>query len=111
MSDVSGLVVSLVSASRPASGGAGDTALVSVVPADPILVVGGAAALKARIVLADLTSEDATDLAVWSSSEPEVASICAGPDEPGRLCAHRPGTAVVFARVGGKVGWTTVTVL
>ncbi|HEY6548969.1 MAG TPA: hypothetical protein VI589_13730 [Vicinamibacteria bacterium] len=89
----------------------GRVAFVSLSPADPILIVGGTVELKARLVRSDLSGFDVTEDAVWASSAPQVAFVETTPGVRGRLSALAPGIARLFASAGGKVGWTTVTVL
>ncbi len=88
-------------------------AFLSLSPADPVLLVGGVVALQARLVLTDLSGLDVTQDAVWTSSAPAVARFETSPGrrQRGHLTALAPGVADLFASAGGKVGWTTVTVL
>lgn len=86
-------------------------AFVSLSPADPVLLVGGAVSLQARLILSDLSALDVTEDAVWTSSAPDVAVVETSPGQRGRLMGVAPGRAKLFASAGGKVGWTTVTVL
>jgi hypothetical protein len=112
---LSGLGLSAVAPSRRplgerSLGHPGRAAFVALSPADPVLMVGGVVALQARLVFSDLNVVDVTEAASWTSSAPEVATPTArGPC--GRFVARAPGTARLFASAGGKVGWTTVTVL
>lgn len=87
------------------------SAFLSLSPADPFLIVGGRAALRARLVFADLSGLDVTEEAEWTSSAPAIATFDTRPAARGHLKALAPGVVNLFASAGGKVGWTTVTVL
>ena len=74
-------------------------------------MVGGVVNLKARVVFSDLSGQDVTEEAGWTSSAPDVAFVDASPGQRGRLIGLAPGVAKLFASSNGKVGWTIVTVL
>ena len=86
-------------------------AFCSLSPADPALMVGGVVRLQARLVLSDLSGLDVTEDAVWTSAAPDIAFVDTNPGQRGRLIGISPGVAKLIASAGGKVGWTTVTVL
>lgn len=96
---------------RPTYHSRGRPVFVALSPSDPVLTVGGMVTLQARLVFSDLSGLDVTEDAVWTSSAPEVASVETNAGRRGRLTASLPGVAMVGASAGGKVGWTTVTVL
>ena len=71
----------------------------------------GVVNLQARLVFSDLSGLDVTEEAAWTSSAPDIAFVDANPGRRGRLIGISAGVARLFASAGGKVGWTTVTVL
>lgn len=86
-------------------------AFVSLSPADPVVMTRGVVNLQARLVFSDLSGLDVTEEAAWTSSAPDIAFVDANPGRRGRLIGISAGVARLFASAGGKVGWTTVTVL
>ncbi|MGE5701641.1 MAG: Ig-like domain-containing protein [Clostridia bacterium] len=62
--------------------------------------------LQLTATLSNKKTEDVTELATWSSSDPAVATI----DENGKLTAIAQGTSIIIAKYGGKSSEMTVEV-
>ena len=77
---------------------------VAVAPTAIVLAPGETAAVSARV--ADARGQLLDRPVEWNSSAPAVASVSA----MGRVTAVAPGTAIVSATSGGRLGTTTVTV-
>jgi hypothetical protein len=83
-----------------------------LVQPDPIVVpTGREVQLSATGLTPDRQSDDVTALAVWESSDPDVASVSDNLDEEGLLRAQRAGHTTVRATVDGVVSpWIEVDV-
>jgi hypothetical protein len=83
-----------------------------LVQPDPIVVpTGREIQLSATGLTADRQSDDVTAIAVWESSDPDVADVSDGLDEEGLLRAQRAGHTTVRATVDGVVSpWIDVDV-
>ncbi|MBL8952013.1 MAG: Ig-like domain-containing protein, partial [Myxococcaceae bacterium] len=81
-----------------------------VSPAQPSVGLGESRRVSAAGVFSDLTTEDLTYTAAWSSSNPAVVAV--GNDALGYqiITGLSPGTATLTANYGGVSGTTTVTV-
>jgi hypothetical protein len=81
-----------------------------VSPAQPSLAVGAMLNVSASGVFSDLTTQNLTYTATWSSSDPTVVSV--GQDDIGYevITGMKAGTVTLTANYGGVSGSTTVTV-
>jgi hypothetical protein len=79
-------------------------------PAQPSLAVGATLQVSASGLFSDLTTQNLTYTASWSSSNPAVLAV--GQDAIGYqvITGMSPGTATLTANYGGVTGSTTVTV-
>ncbi len=79
-------------------------------PAAPSIARGETRTVSASGVFSDLTTEDLTYTAAWSSSDPSIVAV--GQDAVGYqiITGLQPGTATLTANYGGVTGTTTVTV-
>ncbi|MGE5703723.1 MAG: Ig-like domain-containing protein, partial [Clostridia bacterium] len=62
--------------------------------------------LELKALMSDKSKKDVTELATWSSSNPEIVTV----DENGELTAQKAGTVKITATYGGKTVTITVTV-
>jgi uncharacterized protein YjdB len=84
-------------------------ASISITPAAPVLAKGTSLQLTATGIYSDKTTQDLTDLAVWSSTDPSVV-VSNGEGSVGVITGAGQGTAMVKATYGGVTGGTFVTV-
>ncbi|MGD8190716.1 Ig-like domain-containing protein [Brevibacillus ginsengisoli] len=75
-------------------------------PANLEVRMGEAEQLQLTTTYSNKKTEDVTDWAAWSSSNPEVATV----DESGKLKAIAPGEAVITAAYGGKTTQISIKV-
>jgi uncharacterized protein YjdB len=80
-------------------------ASVAITPANPILAVSLTEQLHLIGSFSDGTTQDLTQCALWSTSEPNVANIVL----PGLVQSPLPGTSTVTASCGGASAYTTLT--
>ncbi|MGO0063287.1 cadherin-like beta sandwich domain-containing protein [Brevibacillus fluminis] len=62
--------------------------------------------LRLTATLSNKDTQDVTDLATWSTSNPAIAAV----DENGKLTAIAPGTAIITATYGGRKTDTSIEV-
>ena len=79
---------------------------ITVAPELPVVPAGARVAFTAIGQFSDLTSQDVTALATWSTSDPAVATIATG----GSASAIRAGSTVVRATLGPVSGTSVLTV-
>ena len=88
--------------------GAQAKAIISVtVSGENHVTAGSSHQLTATATLSDGTTADVTGSAVWSSSNPTIASISSS----GVVAAVAPGTAQITATVGSVVGAFNITIV
>jgi hypothetical protein len=90
----------------PADGGSAVLVFVRVQPPNPTIARGTTLPLRATGFYSDGSTADLTSRAVWTSSDPAVATF----DSAGVVRGVGPGMASVTARLGTIAGTTTVHV-
>jgi len=83
---------------------------IAISPGNGSVAQGTAIALKATATLTDLTTQDLTSSALWTSSNPAVATMGNAQGSIGSAAGNAPGTATVTAAFAGQVGVATLTV-
>jgi uncharacterized protein YjdB len=79
---------------------------IAVEPAAPSIAKGTTVQLRATGTFSDKTVQDLTQVAVWASSNLNVAKVNA----PGLIAGAAAGMSDITAGYGGKTGMTTITV-
>jgi uncharacterized protein YjdB len=79
---------------------------ITIAPELPAIPVGARVAFTATGHFSDLTSQDVTTLATWSTADPSIATIATG----GSASAVRAGSTTVRATLGTVTGATVLTV-
>lgn len=79
---------------------------VSVSPSAPGLSIGGTVQLKASAAFPDGTTQDVTNSATWTSSNPAIATVSTS----GLVTAKGSGQATISATYSGLTGHSLVTV-
>ncbi|MDD2540486.1 MAG: DUF3443 family protein [Desulfuromonadaceae bacterium] len=82
----------------------------TVLPANPSIVLGTSQQFSATGTFSDNTTRDLTTSAIWSSSATSVATISNVAGSTGRATAVGIGTTTITATSGGISGATTLTV-
>lgn len=81
-----------------------------VTPAQPSLALGAELQVQASGVFSDLTTQNLTYTAAWSSSDPAVLAVGEDPFGYPTITGLAAGTATLSANYDGVTGSTTVTV-
>jgi hypothetical protein len=81
-----------------------------VTPSNPTVPVGVGGRFKATGTFSDLSTQDVTPLATWSSSDTAVATISNAAGSKGSVQTHSAGTTVITALCAGKSATATLTV-
>lgn len=83
---------------------------ISITPPNPSVPKGTSRQLTATGQYSDGSSQDLTTRVVWSSSDPQKATVSNAVDSKGLLSALNVGVTTVSATLGNVVGSTPVTV-
>ncbi len=76
-----------------------------VTPSTAAVGIQGNVAFRAVVTLSDASTQDVTETADWSSSDPSIATVSGGV-----AVGLRPGTVTLGAAAGGRYGQATLTV-
>jgi uncharacterized protein YjdB len=83
---------------------------VQITPAQQSVPVGTYLQLQATGVFSDLTTQDESYSASWTSSDPTIATVSSDYYSAGTVTTNAPGTVTISANFNGVVGTTTLTV-
>lgn len=83
---------------------------VQITPAQTSVAVGSIFQLQATGVFSDLSVQDESYSASWTSSDPTIATVGDDYYSKGTVTANAPGTVTISANFNGVIGKTTVTV-
>ncbi len=93
------------------SGSSATLSSITLQPASIAIAVGGTTQFDAMGLYSNGTNQDLTTTAVWTSSNPSVASIrSTGQANPGLATAVASGTVTITATMSGVTGTATLTV-
>lgn len=85
--------------------------LIVVSPANPVVRMRDRfVQFNATAVYSDGTTQDVTEQAQWTASDPQVALVSNAPDNIGWVALQGSGSCNVTAQYGDKMGTTTLTV-
>jgi uncharacterized protein YjdB len=83
---------------------------IEVTPSNPSGPKGSSGNLTATAVFSDASTQDVTEMADWTSSDPDIVSVSNAAGSSGRVSALNEGRSTISATYSGKTGSTLATV-